>query len=212
MNRLQVHQVRPVSGFKRKNSLPWSPQGRTCLAPWLWVPPAPANAAPGHCGNNCPQVPPQCSSHGRKLSDQTTSVELVQPPTHTQKPRQNTLHGPHRNTPAWLLGCGPLLSQQVQHLDAEEGELTVLDELTQVSKASLTCVRDLLRKVTASPERTKSFHTAEQAAATLQPHCSNGCVCAAVGAGRVGRITWSRGHLACKCSHGQPPGRHSIMQ
>jgi hypothetical protein len=34
----------------------------------------------------------------------------------------------------------------VQHLDTEEGELTVLDELTQVSKARLTCIRDLLQK------------------------------------------------------------------
>jgi hypothetical protein len=48
-------------------------------------------------------------------------------------------------SPARLLGCWPLLSQNVQHLHAEEGELTVLNELTQVCQTCLSRVRDLLQ-------------------------------------------------------------------
>jgi len=55
------------------------------------------------------------------------------------------LHCTVKITPAWLLGGWCLLAQHVQHLDAEEGELTVLDKLTQVSQAGLTSIRDLLQ-------------------------------------------------------------------
>jgi hypothetical protein len=47
-------------------------------------------------------------------------------------------------SPCRLLGSGPLPAQQVQHLHAEEGELAVLNELTQVGQARLARIRDVL--------------------------------------------------------------------